>query len=96
MAFYARRGHDNYHTAILVSPKKAKPDDTSTWELHVRNRPNPSRPTGEGSYCKTDRALARFGPAGKNEDERPNTVEKATCRGVDSRRYKLELYFVDD
>lgn len=47
MAFYARRGHDNYHTAILVSPKKAKPDDTSTWELHVRNRPNPTRPTGE-------------------------------------------------
>jgi hypothetical protein len=47
MGFYARSGHDNYHTVILVSPKNSKPDDNTTWQLDVRNRPDPSRSTQE-------------------------------------------------
>lgn len=40
IAFYARVGHDNFHTAILVSPKNPKPHGSCTWRLHVINRPN--------------------------------------------------------
>lgn len=43
--FYSRSGHDNFHTTILVSPKKPKSHDNTTWRLHVINQPNPSRPT---------------------------------------------------
>jgi len=45
MAFYSRSKPDDYHMAVLVSPKNPAPNDTNTWRLHVMNKPNPSRLT---------------------------------------------------
>lgn len=45
MGYYARSGHDDYHTAILISPKNPKYDLPGTWRLHVVDLPNPNGST---------------------------------------------------
>ena len=47
IAFFARPGHDNFHTAILVTPKNPKPNENTSWQLHVINRPDTSRANQE-------------------------------------------------
>ena len=43
LAFYSRSKHDDYHMALLVSPKIPNPKDKDTSRLHAMNRANPSR-----------------------------------------------------
>jgi hypothetical protein len=47
IAFFSRSGHEDYHTAILVSPRNPEADGNRTWQLHVMNRINPTRRTQE-------------------------------------------------
>lgn len=59
MAFYPRDKQDQYHMAILVSPKNPKHDDANTWRLHVMNTPNLSRPTQQKWRYDSSQVVAR-------------------------------------
>jgi hypothetical protein len=61
MAFYSRSQNDNYHMAVLVSPKNPNPDDTNTWRLHVMNRPNPNRLTQQEWKYEPLQVIGRTG-----------------------------------
>lgn len=61
MAFYSRSQNDDYHMAVLVSPKNPNPDDINTWRLHVMNRPNPGCQTHQEWKYEPLQVIGRTG-----------------------------------
>ena len=64
MAFYSRPKNDDYHMAVLLSPKNPNPHDTSTWRLHVTTNPTSRLTQQEWKYdplqviCRTERLVS--------------------------------------